>query len=390
MKILISVQYFYPPVGGAEQSLISLAQELAKSHDVFVLKPGKYTEFVEIGKIRLLTQKVPFFYKPIWYDIVDTPSFLFHFSPILFQAKYWKQVLERKINKIKPDLILTQLNFSAPSIDIAVENSIPSIVFIRSYEHFCPIGFINGTNCSGQCNNCISLHNKIHYLYLDKWMKWNIDIIKKANLVVANSRFIANLVTKKCNVDPIIFYPSVDSKKYLIEFNLKEYVTIINLTNLKGADIFFKIAKSLPTKKFLVVGGDRHLLNSLRKSNFGNVTIIEKTSNMQDIYSKTRILLFPAKWPEPFGRVVIEAGVSGIPTIASNRGGLPEAVGTGGIVIDDIYDINKWVNAINSLDDLSLYNQLSENAKENSSMYSLDFYFENFLKEVYLKSGIKL
>jgi glycosyltransferase involved in cell wall biosynthesis len=48
----------------------------------------------------------------------------------------------------------------------------------------------------------------------------------------------------------------------------------------------------------------------------------------------TRILLVPSVFDEPFGRVAAEAMINGIPPIVSNRGGLPETVGMGGIVLN--------------------------------------------------------
>ena len=55
---------------------------------------------------------------------------------------------------------------------------------------------------------------------------------------------------------------------------------------------------------------------------------------MGRVFDRTRVLLMPSIWEEPFGRLPVEAGACGIPTLASARGGLPESVGDGGILID--------------------------------------------------------
>jgi glycosyltransferase involved in cell wall biosynthesis len=390
MKILVSVQYFYPPVGGAEHSLISIVKKLAETHDIYVLQLGEYEKTRELDQIKLINVKIPLHYKLMLYDQLKSPRWIYHLSPIIFQAQYWKKNIEEQISEIDPDLIITQLNFAPPTVDIAVKHNIPSIMFIRSYEHFCPIGYINGIDCNGQCNNCISLQNKIHYLHVNKWLKWNLNAIRNSSLVIANSKFIANITNEICAVKPVVVYPTIDTKKYHCKSDLKEFITIINPTNLKGSEIFLEIAKRLPDQKFIAVGGSKKLQNNAINGNLGNITFLEKTSNIVDIYAKTKILLTPVKWPEPFGRVVIEAGVSGIPTIASNRGGLPEAVGNGGIIIEDIYNIDKWVGAIRSLDDIQLYQELSNNAKKNALIYSYENNLNKLREHVYKKLGFSL
>ena len=47
--------------------------------------------------------------------------------------------------------------------------------------------------------------------------------------------------------------------------------------------------------------------------------------------------------------MVSEAQVSGIPVIASGRGGLPEAVGGGGIVLDREAPASVWAGAIREM-----------------------------------------
>jgi glycosyltransferase involved in cell wall biosynthesis len=51
------------------------------------------------------------------------------------------------------------------------------------------------------------------------------------------------------------------------------------------------------------------------------------------LYAETDLLLAPSLWRESFGMVAREAVIHGVPVVASCAGGLPEAVGDGGVCL---------------------------------------------------------
>ena len=71
--------------------------------------------------------------------------------------------------------------------------------------------------------------------------------------------------------------------------------------------------------------------------------------DMRRFYRTAKVLLVPSRCNEAWGRVVTEAHFSGIPTLASDRGGLRESVGPGGILIDPDDDFSVWVEALSRL-----------------------------------------
>ncbi len=70
---------------------------------------------------------------------------------------------------------------------------------------------------------------------------------------------------------------------------------------------------------------------------------------MKSIYARTRILLVPSQWEEAWGRVVTEAHVSGIPVLASDVGGLPQAVGPGGRLVPRDADCGTWAQCLREI-----------------------------------------
>ena len=62
-----------------------------------------------------------------------------------------------------------------------------------------------------------------------------------------------------------------------------------------------------------------------------------------------------------------EAHMNGVPVLASNRGGLPESVGPGGVLIDPDSDLNIWLSVLSKIwDDKNYYESLVNSAREYS------------------------
>lgn len=101
-------------------------------------------------------------------------------------------------------------------------------------------------------------------------------------------------------------------------------------------------------------------------SEFPNIRWRDATLDMRTHYKQARVLLAPSTWPEAFGRVIVEAQISGIPVIASDIGGIPEAMGEGGILIPPVSEPARWAEAIRLLwhDDTeySLYREKARSA----------------------------
>lgn len=188
---------------------------------------------------------------------------------------------------------------------------------------------------------------------------------------LANSHFTAETFRKTDGISSEVIYPLVDADRYRTETRRRN-VTFINPHPHKGMDIALDIAKACPEIPFVFVRAwtlseneERQLQASVRA--LSNVTLLAATNDMRTVYRDARIVLAPSRWNEAFGRIAAEAHVNAIPVVASNRGGLPEAVGPGGILLDPDGPIKDWATAVRSLwDDDILYAHYSHAARAHA------------------------
>jgi surfactin synthase thioesterase subunit len=100
----------------------------------------------------------------------------------------------------------------------------------------------------------------------------------------------------------------------------------VNPCAVKGISIFLELADRMPQVRFAGVPtwgttqADRAAL-----ARRANVTLLDPVDNVDEILRRTRVLVVPSLWAEARSRIVVEAMLRGVPVIASNLGGIPEA-----------------------------------------------------------------
>ena len=198
----------------------------------------------------------------------------------------------------------------------------------------------------------------MHNNYRTKYLREFKAMMPKNLYIIHNSKWLQTYYSS-FDIPSIIVYPPVSAREYAVESS-HEYVTLINLNYNKGGNVLIEIAKRMPDVKFLGVKGgyDSQIMDPL----ITNITYIDNTSYIKDVYAKTDILLVPSK-EESWGRVAVEAMSSGIPVIANTTPGLVESCGQAGIFCARD-DIGAWVSAIRRLkDDKEYYAKKSAEAR---------------------------
>ncbi|MDH3719229.1 MAG: glycosyltransferase family 4 protein [Planctomycetota bacterium] len=104
------------------------------------------------------------------------------------------------------------------------------------------------------------------------------------------------------------------------------FVMMVNPCPLKGVSIFLALAREFPDVEFAAVptwGAEDDLIRLLQE--LPNVCLLPPADDIDQLFAQARVLLVPSIWPETFGYVVPEAMLRGIPVLAADIGGLPEA-----------------------------------------------------------------
>jgi glycosyltransferase involved in cell wall biosynthesis len=193
---------------------------------------------------------------------------------------------------------------------------------------------------------------------------------------LACSRFAAERARQRLGIEATVIPPIVDAQRYRVKTSRRS-VIFVNPVPPKGVEIAIRLAERRPDIPFEFfesweITGENERYRARARA-CANITWHKATLDIRQIYRRGRVLLAPSQWDEAWGRVVSEAQASGIPVIASRRGGLPEAVGPGGILVEAESDIAVWQEALSCLwDNAGAYSGYSAAALTHSQRPELD------------------
>lgn len=199
------------------------------------------------------------------------------------------------------------------------------------------------------------------------------DAVRRETLWLTVSEFAARHNGSPHGLRFHVVPPLVEPALYRVAKHQRRHATFIGLQNFKGGEKVVKLARACPEIPFLIFDNvDRNLpqwpgmsgaeLRAAAEA-LPNVAIRAAAKGVDAIYGTTKVLLAPSRYHEAWGRVASEAQINGIPVLASNRGGLPEAVGPGGVCLDYDAPIEVWASHLNAMwHDEAYYVTLSQRA----------------------------
>lgn len=174
------------------------------------------------------------------------------------------------------------------------------------------------------------------------------------HIALATSEFVANRMPRPPGTQPVVFYPPFtpangDTTSYArMRGALSEdKVLMVNPVPAKGSVLVHEVIRRLPDQSFTLVEGWWN--TTAEFACYPNVRYVPRTYDMPLLYASHRLLLAPSQVEDAFPRVIIEAGLHGVATLGSDRGGVPEAVADGGLLLPP-GDADAWVEAISAAD----------------------------------------
>src|SRR5262249_19815239 len=158
---------------------------------------------------------------------------------------------------------------------------------------------------------------------------WNPDpqataIILKARVVVAIGSHMQGYIREHLGREAIVIHPPIYNSARSGACS-GGWILMINPCVVKGISIFVELARAFPRFPFAALKGWGTTSADLEAlAGAPNMTVLETVGSIDEVLSRSRLLVMPSLWYEGFGLIAMEAMLRGLPVISSDSGGLVE------------------------------------------------------------------
>jgi len=271
------------------------------------------------------------------------PNSLFQRQHLKKSNKKFAKLLKEKIAATKaeakrsglPVIGITQLHWSAGAAEVFKELNIPYLVFVRDELQFIQSDLYRSSleGAAAVCCAGEGLGQQVANTF-------NVKAIKNVRLPVDfASRFgtIEEIETTRASgLSNRIKNNDIDIPR----------IAIVGVTPEKGYEFYQgllpHLANSWPEARVDVYGGGAY---AEELGDFDNTTWHGHTP-VSEVFSRCDVHLLTVASTGSWGRVINEAGLFGVPSVSISIGSQPEAVGEGGIIVDQVADLDAWVHAL--------------------------------------------
>lgn len=361
MNILIISPFFKPNMGGVETHLSDLCEYLSKqNHNVYVITYQPLTTKArglskEIdGNLRI--RRLKWFGFNLFHKLEKYPVLQFlYLTPWLFIYSFCYMV----VNSKKIDII------HAHGFTGSLIAKVLKIVFKKR--------IVASTHAIYNLKEDSSLSKRIHWIL--KSFDSILTLSKQSKQELMNIGISENKIKVYTYwIDLGKFSPvSIESLRQKLNWDDKFAVLFVGrFIPIKGMGLLIECAKKFSNNVIFAFIGDGPMAESLKNecSKNKNTVFIGKIPNdmLPEYYSAADVFAVPSLYEEGFGRVIIESIACGTPVIASNKGGIPEAVDSSvGILIEPNAD-----NFARSIQKLIDNPEMLEKMKKNCRKYALE------------------
>jgi len=339
MRLLFCLDKYGAPSGGADAFARGAAAALADAgHTVQILRAGPSSPPPDQRCVDVETHALPY---PRVVRDGDWRT--------LDWNRRWRPVVDRAIRIFRPDAVLTQNMLAPSSVAAAQAAGVRTVLFFHGYRCLSP-DFFQGRDARTAPATTFAnapWRARLKWPWVRRCLDAYAAAFRSAQCVIANSTYAAGVIERFFERPAEVLYPVQDLQEpsHSTPAPPGGSVLFVKPQPVKGVHLLLQVSRHLPEHRFVVVGPARRRVRT-RLARAPNIEHRPWTEDMQALYRQAALLFGPSQIPEPFGRVFVEAGLQGVPSLASAAGGIPEAVGSGGALLPFDATPEEWGQAL--------------------------------------------